>query len=284
MQEDFKFDEEVKEPEREPERKLEREPIREPVKEPTKETVKEPQKASSILLPPLVNKGMHRSVRSKFEDGSKISREQDPAYGSKHGSERFMPEEISYNHFYVGVTGYIESGDFPFLDGLCCRYSFTAGKNWQLVNVLLNNILQGIDTGISQHAFKPDYGDSNKMVWNFPIEALFRSVTPHGWPQLVITCSARDFLGRENNYAYGTIHVPTIIGRQERYIKMFSPAPTNWWSRFTSWLSGNYKEYINGPKTLSETNERDISRVTAQGTLKIVFQVTLTNLNKFGFH
>jgi len=122
------------------------------------------------------------------------------------------------------------------------------------------------------------------MIWNFPIDASFRSTTPHGWPQIVLICSGLDFFGRENNYAYGTIHIPTTIGRHERYIKMFSPTTNSWWSMFTSWLSGTYREFINGPKTLSECNEKEIIRVNATGTVKIVFQVTLINLEKFGFH
>ena len=116
------------------------------------------------------------------------------------------------------------------------------------------------------------------------MDALFQSTTPHGWPQLVITCSGRDFFGRENNYAHGSTFVPTIPGRHEKYIKMFSPISSSWWTRFTRLVSGAFGEYINAPKTLSEADERDVIRVKGEGFIKIVFQIKLKNLDGFGFH
>eukprot|EP00826_Nyctotherus_ovalis_P055102 TRINITY_DN7295_c0_g2_i2.p2 TRINITY_DN7295_c0_g2~~TRINITY_DN7295_c0_g2_i2.p2 ORF type:complete len:137 (+),score=19.60 TRINITY_DN7295_c0_g2_i2:94-504(+) len=131
MQEDFKFEEDAKEPEPEPAR----EPVREPAREPPKEPAREPSRASSSLPPIPQPKSALRPPTSKFVGSSLVSKGNSSAYGTKRGTDRFVPEEVNYNHFYVGITGYIEYGDFPFLDGLCCRYSFTAGNSWELANV-----------------------------------------------------------------------------------------------------------------------------------------------------
>jgi len=60
-----------------------------------------------------------------------LKREQDP----KKLLDKFDPESIHYNYFYVAVSGHIESGQFPFLDGLSCKHSLVYGKDWQLADV-----------------------------------------------------------------------------------------------------------------------------------------------------
>ncbi len=120
-------------------------------------------------------------------------------------------------------------------------------------------------------------------MWNFPIEVVYRSLNPYGWPQLVLTCSGKDFLGRENNYAYGCTHIPTIPGRHERLIRMFAPVSSSWLVRMLAWLSGTYAEYISAPKTLAEAEGREVTRVRAEGVVKVVFQVTLRNMDKYGY-
>lgn len=49
--------------------------------------------------------------------------------------EKFEPERLPYNHFFLSVGGYIESGQFSFLDGLSCKYSLVFGRDWQLADV-----------------------------------------------------------------------------------------------------------------------------------------------------
>lgn len=38
-------------------------------------------------------------------------------------------------YFFASVSGLIESGKFPLLDGLSCKYHIVAGKDWELVDV-----------------------------------------------------------------------------------------------------------------------------------------------------
>ena len=67
---------------------------------------------------------------------------------------------------------------FPELDNLFCRYSFSYGPEWR--------IMQGIDQGFSQVARKGTSGDAS-VVWNFPVDITFKSTNPFGWPRLVVS-------------------------------------------------------------------------------------------------
>jgi hypothetical protein len=49
--------------------------------------------------------------------------------------EKFDKDGQPYNYFYVAVSGHIESGQFPFLDGINCTYNFVCGKDWHLADV-----------------------------------------------------------------------------------------------------------------------------------------------------
>ena len=197
--------------------------------------------------------------------------------GSMRQKEFKKEEEPKSSNFYVSITGQIEYGEFTYLDGLCCKYNFAAGPDW--------NVVDGIDSGISQHSFKADSATySKRIVWNFPIEILYRSVNPHGWPQIVVVCSGHDYLGRENNQGYGVIHIPTTIGKHERYIKMFAPICSSWITRMAALITGTHAEYIDAPKTLADGEGREVTRVKAEGVVKVVFHVRLKGFEKFGYN
>ena len=70
------------------------------------------------------------------------------------------------------------SWQFPDLDNLFCRYSFSHGPDWR--------VCQGIDQGFSQVARKSSGGDAS-VVWNFPIDVTFKSTNAFGWPRLVVS-------------------------------------------------------------------------------------------------
>ena len=61
------------------------------------------------------------------------------------------------------------------------------------------------------------------MVWNLPFEITLRSMTPTGWPQIVIYCIGRNANGEEFVKAYGCQHIPVSPGVHNKKIRMFSP-------------------------------------------------------------
>ncbi len=135
--------------------------------------------------------------------------------------------------FQVSAYGHIESGDFRGIDNLYCKYTFHFGPSWK--------VLQGVDTGISQMSVIRGAGDNN-VIWNFPLEITFKSVTAYGWPRLIVSVYGIDTLGRDVVRGYGTIHVPTTQGHYTRYVNMFTPIPSSYWSTFIAWAFGAQHE------------------------------------------
>jgi B9 domain-containing protein 1 len=117
-----------------------------------------------------------------------------------------------------------------------------------------------------------------------PFESSFRSLNPSGWPQLVITCVYPDFLGREVAKGYGVVHIPTTPGRHERTVQIFSPLTSSVMLKFFGFLVGQRAELINAPKVVASGDGREITRTKTEGSVKVVFQVTLRDLEKFGYN
>ena len=70
------------------------------------------------------------------------------------------------------------------------------------------------------------------MVWNLPFEITFRSMTPTGWPQLVLYCNGRCDKGKDYLKAFGSVHVPISPGCHGKKVRMFSPLETGTLSEY----------------------------------------------------
>ncbi len=105
-----------------------------------------------------------------------------------------------YSGFNLLVSGHIESAQINEHDGICTKYDFIAGTDW--------NIIEGNRSGVSQHAYKSQQ-TNRKVVFNYPFELAFKAHNVSGWPQIVLTLTNRDFLGRDQICGYGTVHIPT---------------------------------------------------------------------------
>ena len=121
------------------------------------------------------------------------------------------------------------------------------------------------------------------MVWNMPFELSYRSTNPSGWPQIVLTCVCPNFFGKETIKGYGVIHVPTTPGRHERTVHIFSPITSSVLNNFFGILTGKKAEIINAPNVIASGDGREITRTKTEGTIKIVFQVTLRDMDKYGY-
>ena len=115
--------------------------------------------------------------------------------------------------------GQIEFGEFINLDGLQVQYNFVAGEDW--------NLSDGVIKGTSQYAFKGQGRQMNKMNWNRPFEVTYRTMTPFGWPQLVLYGISKDTEGLDVVKAYGCIHIPISPGIHTKKVRMFSPIANN---------------------------------------------------------
>jgi B9 domain-containing protein 1 len=100
---------------------------------------------------------------------------------------------------------------------------------------------------------------------------------------MVIYCTGKDFVGRAVIYAYGCIHVPTQPGKHTRYIRMFRPVPSSLLTQALGWLTGKNAEYLDAPTLIAKGEGREVTRVQSGGLVKVSFQVTQRNMEKFGY-
>ena len=60
-----------------------------------------------------------------------------------------------------------------------------------------------------------------RLVWNFPLDITFRSSSPFGWPQLVVSVYGLDGLGNDVVRGYGAVHIPLVS--QSPYVTLKIP-------------------------------------------------------------
>ncbi|XP_065065456.1 B9 domain-containing protein 1-like [Rhopilema esculentum] len=176
--------------------------------------------------------------------------------------------------FLVMVSGQIETAWFPEFDELYCKYSFVYGQDWVITT--------GHEGGLSQIATKsPD--ERQLFVWNFPLDVTFKSTSPFGWPQLVVSCYGQDSVrGYDVVRGYGAVHVPISPGSHTREISMFVPESSSAFQKFTGWISGRRPEFID-PQVVAQGEGREVTRVRSQGKVRVKFNIITRDLKKLGY-
>lgn len=197
--------------------------------------------------------------------------------GSLHGGaglQTTVPENDSRRDpvFLVMFTGQIESAEFPEFDDLYCNYSYVYGQDWEMVS--------GVAEGITQTTRRG--GPHKNFVWNFPIEANFKSTNPFGWPQVVVSVYGLNILGRDEVRGYGAVHLPITPGRYTLKVPMFVPEPSSQIHRIISWLFGRRPEFVD-PRFVAQTDGREITRVRSQGHMTVSLSVMTKDLWKQGY-
>jgi len=116
------------------------------------------------------------------------------------------------------------------------------------------------------------------VVWNFPFEVTYRGYNVSGWPQLIMTFTSRDFLGRDVISGYGVTNVPTQPGSYTRYVHVFTPVSSSFLSEFLGMIAGKPAEYVAPNELLHKNEGREVTRVQPTGTVKVQFNVTMKNM------
>ena len=119
----------------------------------------------------------------------------------------YEPLVQPFSYFYLAIQGEIESGQFMDLDGLAVKYDFVAGDEWELAS--------GAVSGQGQFSFKGQQATTSgkrNINWGLPFEAQYRSMSPSGWPRMVIYCLGKASDGTEYVKAYGSTSIPTVPG------------------------------------------------------------------------
>ncbi|KAI6243734.1 hypothetical protein M3Y99_00036800 [Aphelenchoides fujianensis] len=178
----------------------------------------------------------------------------------------------SKSTFIVLITGQIETAEFPEVDNLYCKYTYVFGPDWRQVS--------GLEEGLSPTC---DRGrQSQRIVFNTPLEATFTSTNPFRWPQLVLSCYGHDRFGNDVIRGYGATYVPTIAGRTTRKVAMFVPQASTLMQNVMSFFTGRRAEFVD-PRIVAMSQGREVTRVTTQGFITVSFNVVLKDLKKFGY-
>ena len=87
-----------------------------------------------------------------------------------------------------------------------------------------------------------------RLVWNFPLDITFRSTSPFGWPQLVVSVYGLDSLGNDVVRGYGAIHIPLTSTVHVPYVTLkipvFVPESASIMQRIAGWILGRRPEFV----------------------------------------
>ena len=175
--------------------------------------------------------------------------------------------------FLLSATGQIASGHFPGMNDLYVKHCFVAGSDWA--------VTAGQEEGISQIA-RASLDGKQRIVWNFPLDITFRSTSPHGWPQLVVSVFEMDAVGNEVVRGYGAVHLPLSAGAHAARIAVFVPESSSPLQRFLAPLTGKRPEFVD-PRVVASGEGRDVTRVTSQGWVQVQFNVITKDLKRLGY-
>ncbi|CAF1405989.1 unnamed protein product [Rotaria sp. Silwood1] len=175
--------------------------------------------------------------------------------------------------FLVFINGAIENAEVHDFDDLYLRFSYVIGKDWK--------ICSGLEEGTTQIAHKSVQVGS-KIVFNFPLEATFRSTSPFGWPQIVISGYGLDVFGNDIVRGYGTTHIPISPGRHRIRIPLFVPRSSSRFQQLLAWFFGRRPEFID-PKVIAFNAGREMTRVQSHGYVQVVFNVVTKDMDELGY-
>ncbi|KAI9334511.1 B9 domain-containing protein 1 [Zopfochytrium polystomum] len=191
---------------------------------------------------------------------------------------------MSSSSFSLVVVGQLESALFPDHDSLYCKFSFVYGPDWMVVS--------GLEDGLTQIAKAPTFATfsqsmystgtfSRTCVWNFPVDVVFKTTNPFGWPQMIVCVYGLDEFGRDVVRGYGSVRLPLQSGRHTLYVPTFVPIATSPLNGLLSWLTGRLPEFLDS-RFVSHNKGREVTRVRSQGTIKIQLSVATKGMDAFG--
>jgi len=77
--------------------------------------------------------------------------------------------------------------------------------------------------------------------------------------------------------------VPVVPGRHERLVRLFRPKTQSSYLNLLGWVLGHNATYERSLDTVGNGEGRETTRTESIGVAKVVFNVTLRNMDKLGF-
>ncbi|XP_017869784.1 PREDICTED: B9 domain-containing protein 1 [Drosophila arizonae] len=223
------------------------------------------------------------------KDTNKVSPKQKQKK-SKRPTNAQTPNELgaksTASFFTLFITGQIVSATFPLgpdKDYIFCRYELVAGPDWQLVS--------GPQYGITQMSTNKTGHFNDKIVFNMPIEVTYKSTSPFGWPQILVSVFGQNQTGNESLVGYAHVYMPIFGGHQQvdEHISSLNQAPIlrpkcpNMLGDITSWLLRRQPELKN-PKILLDSAQSKGLSMESYGTLEFQLHAVMRGARKLGYN
>jgi len=174
--------------------------------------------------------------------------------------------------FSLAVRGQVASASLPQLAGMdvAVKYAYELGPDWQVAS--------GMEEGFSQLVGSA----THDFALNLPLDCTFKSTNPSGWPRLVMELIGPNFFGSDQPRGFCWAMVPPIAGSHTVETSVYVPKASSNIQSLSHWFAGTHVNFAD-PKQIARANGRELVRVESVGTIKVNFQITSTNLLKFGY-
>lgn len=188
--------------------------------------------------------------------------------------EPYDPESELASFLYLNISGQIETSNIQTTDLVQAKYTFVSGPEWDFI--------EGEKTKESQFA-KRIPGSPN-LTWNLDFQVGYRTLSPEGWPKLVIEFkSPTRTLDTFELKGYTCLHSPTFPGSLIKRAKIFCPVKENFWNLTKAKLFGPKCDLISDPEQIVECDGREVTSVFYVGDVTIRFNVVQRNFERFGY-
>ncbi|XP_058799488.1 B9 domain-containing protein 2-like [Phymastichus coffea] len=154
---------------------------------------------------------------------------------------------------------------------LFCKWSFSTGSGWKIIN--------GNDEGQTQECCDPY---SNEPIWDHPVDIHFATQTLQGSPKVLLQVFCRDEFNRILFVSYGTCSIPLKPGFHSVECHTWKPIG-NWHDRLKDKFLGTTLQ-LKSPDVLVNADDRFELLTESMGTIQIDLYVLVRNFDKFGCH
>ncbi|XP_037731295.1 B9 domain-containing protein 1 [Drosophila subpulchrella] len=194
-----------------------------------------------------------------------------------------MDAKATATYFSVSIMGQIVSATFPMgpdKEFVFLRYEMVAGPDWQLSS--------GPQHGLTQMATNKRGHFNEPIVFNMPIEVTFKSTSPFGWPQILVSVFGRSGMGRETLLGYTHIHLPVFGCRRPADQAELLEAPIlmpkcpTMLADITSWLLRREPE-LKDPKVLLDNLKCKGLSMESYGSLQFQLSSVMRGARKLGY-
>lgn len=167
------------------------------------------------------------------------------------------------------LSANIQSGQFKSGPSSCViQYSLISmnPSDWEVV--------AGEPMGTTQRSF----GDGSFLVWNAPIDCTFTGQKPRGWPRLLLTLIAKDWLGRDFVYGYGSCYLATQSSNYIKSIPIMRPRASSWFREIMGYITALRPSLTDPHKSFTTRATRQTIPMVSTGcTVDVEFQIICEN-------